>query len=262
MKPEMGTFDEGVGPKEFEHMTSTVNVADFERWASALGGAALTAYAIKQLRDRSPAGAALAAAGSALIYRGATGHCAVYAATGINTADAGDTREALAGARGVNVEEVVTINASADRLYEFWRQFELLPRFMKHLVAVEQLDNRRSRWVAKAPAGRTVEWHAQIINDVPGELISWHTVPESDVVSAGSVRFKPSAGRRGTEVRVRLQYDPPAGKVGATVAWLLGHDPAASIREDLRRFKQLIEAGEVATNEGQPRGKQSILNYD
>ena len=244
-------------------MTSTVNVADFERWASALGGAALTAYAIKQLKDRSPGGPALAAAGGALIYRGATGHCPVYAATGIDTAHGrDDTREALSGARGVNVEEVVTINASADTLYAFWRRFELLPQFMKHLVSVSQLDNRRSRWVAKAPAGRTVEWEAEIINDITGELISWHTVQGSDVVSAGSVRFKPSTGRRGTEVRVRLQYEPPAGKVGATVAWLLGHDPAAAIREDLRRFKQLMESGEVPTIEGQPRGKQSVLNYD
>src|ERR1043165_3654232 len=122
-------------------MTSTVNVADVERWASAIGGAALTAYGIKQLKDRSPAGAALTAAGGALIYRGATGHCPVYSATGVNTAgDRDDTREALAGARGVNVEEVVTINASADALYAFWRRLDLLPQFMNHLVSVTELD--------------------------------------------------------------------------------------------------------------------------
>jgi uncharacterized membrane protein len=237
-------------------MTSTVNVADVERWASALGGAALTAYGIKQLRDRSPAGAALAAAGGALIYRGATGHCPVYSVAGISTAGEHDeTQTALSGARGVNVEEVVTINASPDALFAFWRRLELLPRFMDHLVSVSQLDSRRSRWVAKAPAGRTVEWDAEIINEITGELIAWRTVEGADVVSAGSVRFTPAPGGRGTEVRVRLQYDPPAGKIGATVAWLLGHDPAATIREDLRRFKQLMEAGEVPTIEGQPRGK-------
>jgi uncharacterized membrane protein len=237
-------------------MTSTVNVADVERWASALGGAALTAYGIKQLRDRSPAGAALAAAGGALIYRGATGHCPVYSVAGISTAGEHDeTQTALSGTRGVNVEEVVTINASPDALFAFWRRLELLPRFMDHLVSVSQLDSRRSRWVAKAPAGRTVEWDAEIINEITGELIAWRTVEGADVVSAGSVRFTPAPGGRGTEVRVRLQYDPPAGKIGATVAWLLGHDPAATIREDLRRFKQLMEAGEVPTIEGQPRGK-------
>src|SRR5436190_5126854 len=103
-------------------MTSMVNVADFERWASALGGAALTAYAIKQLKDRSPSGPALAAAGTALIYRGATGHCPVYSAAGINTAhDESETKRALAGPRGVNVEESVTINALPEDLFIFWR---------------------------------------------------------------------------------------------------------------------------------------------
>jgi uncharacterized membrane protein len=124
------------------------------------------------------------------------------------------------------------------------------------------MDYRRSHWVAKAPAGRTVQWDAEIINEIPGELIGWRTLDGADVVSAGSVRFKRAAGGRGTEVRVRLQYEPPAGKVGATVAWIMGHEPSQTIREDLRRFKQLMEAGEVPTIAGQPRGKQSPLNYD
>ena len=242
-------------------MTSTVNVADVERWASAVGGALLTAYGIKQLKERTPTGAAIAAAGSALMYRGATGYCPMYAATGISTAgDQGRTR--LSGPRGVNVEEVVTIYGSAAELYVFWRNLELLPRFMKHLVSVTQVDSCRSHWVAKAPAGRRIEWDAEVINEIPGELIAWRTLPGSQLVSAGSVMFKRASGGRGTEVRVRLQYDPPAGKVGATVAWLLGHEPSQAIREDLRRFKQLMEAGEVPTIEGQPRGKRSILNYD
>jgi uncharacterized membrane protein len=242
-------------------MTSSINVAEAERWASAIGGAALTALGIKQLKDRSPAGAALTAAGSALMYRGATGHCPVYAAAGITTADGEAMRGALAGSRGVHVEEVVTINAPADQLYRFWRNFEQLPRFMDHLVSVKQIDERRSHWVAKAPGRRTVEWDAEMINEIPGELIGWRTLEGSDVVSAGSVRFTPAFGGRGTEVHVRLQYDPPAGKIGATVAWLLGHEPSQVIREDLRRFKQLMETGEVATIKGQPRGKQSVLNY-
>jgi uncharacterized membrane protein len=242
-------------------MTSTVNVADVERWASAVGGALLTAYGIKQLTERAPSGAAIAAAGSALMYRGATGYCPMYAATGINTAG-DETRARLSGSRGVNVEEVVTIYASAAELYVFWRNLELLPRFMKHLVSVTQVDSCRSHWVAKGPAGRRIEWDAEVINEIPGELIAWRTLPGSQLVSAGSVTFRRAAGGRGTEVRVRLQYDPPAGKVGATVAWLLGHEPSQAIREDLRRFKQLMEAGEVPTIEGQPRGKRSILNYD
>jgi uncharacterized membrane protein len=242
-------------------MTSTINVADVERWASAVGGALLTAYGVKQLKERAPSGAAITAAGSALMYRGATGYCPMYAATGINTAG-DETRARLAGPRGVKVEEVVTIYASAAELYIFWRNLELLPRFMKHLVSVKQVDASRSHWVAKAPAGRRIEWDAEIINEIPGELIAWRTLPGSQLVSAGSVMFKRVAADRGTEVRVRLQYDPPAGKLGATVAWLLGHEPSQAIREDLRRFKQLMEAGEVPTIDGQPRGKRSVLNYD
>jgi uncharacterized membrane protein len=238
-------------------MTRDINVADVERWASALGGAALAAYGIKQLKDRSAAGAALAATGTALIYRGATGHCPMYAAAGINTADGeDDTRKTLAGPRGVNVQEAVTINRPADELYRFWRSFELLPSFMEHLVSVKQLDQCRSHWVAKAPAGRTVEWNAEIINEIPGQLIGWRTLDESEVVSAGSVRFKPAPGGRGTEVRVRLQYDPPGGKLGSTIAWMFGEEPSQTIREDLRRFKRLMETGEIPTTEGQPRGNR------
>ena len=245
-------------------MTADVNVAGVERWASALGGAALAAYGVKQMREaRGLAGAMIAAAGGALMARGGTGHCPMYAAAGFTTADGdSDTRAALGGGRGVTVDEVVTINAPAERLFAFWRNFAQLPAFMDHLVSVQQLDYRRSHWVAKAPAGRWVQWDAEIINEIPGELIGWRTLGGADVVSAGSVRFTRATGGRGTEVRVRLQYDPPAGKVGATVAWIMGHEPSRTIREDLRRFKQLMETGEVPTTAGQPRGRQSLLNYD
>jgi len=227
-----------------------------ERWASALGGAALTAYALRQLKDRSRSGPALAAAGTALIYRGATGHYPMYAAVGINTAyDIDETKHALAGPRGINVEEACTIMAPPEELYNFWRNFEVLPRFMDHLVEVRRIDACRSHWVAKAPAGRTVEWDAEIINEIPGELIAWRTLPGADVVSAGSVHFTLALRGRGTQVRVRLQYEPPARKLGATLAFLLGHDPARVIREDVRRLKQLIEAGEIPTTKGQPRGR-------
>lgn len=238
-------------------MTTDINVADVERWASALGGAALAAYGIKQLKDRSPSGAALTAAGTALIYRGATGHCPMYSAAGISTAGSrDDARAALSGPRGVNVQEAVTINRTADELYQFWRSFEQLPSFMEHLVSVTQLDQCLSHWVAKAPAGRTVEWDAEIINEIPGELIGWRTLDDSEVVSAGSVRFKPAPGGRGTEVRVRLQYEPPGGKLGSAIAWMFGEEPSQTIREDLRRFKRLMEAGEIPTTEGQPGGNR------
>jgi uncharacterized membrane protein len=236
---------------------SSINLSETERLASALGGALLAAYGISQ---RSKSGAMIAAAGGALIVRGATGYCPGYAAAGIDTSRS-DTRTALAGSRGTPVETAITVAKPHDELYRFWRNLENLPSIMPHLVSVKDLGEKRSHWIAKAPGGRTVEWDAEIINDNENELIGWRTLEGSDVVSAGSVRFKPT-GQGETMVHVHLQYEPPAGRVGATIAWLLGHEPAQTIREDLRRFKALMETGEVPTVEGQPRGRQSILNYD
>jgi uncharacterized membrane protein len=133
---------------------------------------------------------------------------------------------------------------------------------MTHVVAVRIVDDRRSHWVVRAPGGRTVQWDAEIINEVSNELIGWRTLHRADVVSAGSVRFTGAGVGRGTQVHVHLQYNPPAGRVGSAIGWMLGHAPSQTIREDLRRFKQLLEAGEAPTTEGQPRGRQSILNYD
>jgi len=236
---------------------STMNISDTERFASALGGALLAAYGIAQ---RSKSGAMIAAAGGALIVRGATGFCPGYAAAGIDTSRS-DTKTALAGSRGTPVETAVTIAKPHDELYRFWRDLENLPKFMPHLVSVKELGENRSHWVAKAPGGRTVEWDAEIINDDTNELIGWRTLEGSDVVSAGSVRFKPT-GSGETMVHVHIQYEPPAGKIGATLAWVFGYDPAQTISEDMRRFKALMETGEVPTIEGQPRGRQFILNYD
>ncbi len=118
---------------------------------------------------------------------------------------------------------------------------------MSHLRRVEELGGGLSRWTADAPLGAEVSWDAEIINDVPSELISWRSVGESDVVSAGSVRFKPARGGRATEVRVVLQYEPPGGKAGATAAWLLGDDPKQQIEDDLRQFKRLLETGDIST---------------
>lgn len=233
-------------------MTSAFSVAQVERWASALSGAALAVYGIRQ---RSVAGAMIAASGGALIVRGATGHRPRHAVSRVTTDDAErDTRVALAGRRGVHVEVAATIIRPPEELYAFWRNFENLPRFMPHLVSVRTLDARRSHWVVKAPAGRTVEWNAEIINEIPNQLIGWRTLSGADVVSAGSVHFKSAGPDRGTRVYVHLQYKPPAGRVGAAIAWMLGHDPNQVIQEDLRRLKQLLEAGEVPVTKGQPRG--------
>jgi uncharacterized membrane protein len=228
------------------------NMADVERWCSMAAGLGLAAYGLSR---RHGARWLLAGLGTILVRRGMTGHCHTYEFLGINTAGTGsDTRRALGGRGGVNVDESVTINRPVEELYRFWRNLENLPRFMHHLKSVERVTDTLSRWRAAGPAGSEVEWSAEIINEVPNQVIGWRSIEGSDVVSAGSVNFDEAGAGRGTRVRVRLQYSPPGGKVGAAVAKLMGRDPATEIREDLRRFKQLVESGEVPTTEGQPRG--------
>lgn len=234
--------------------STMANLSETERVASAFGGALLAAYGLTQ---RSKSGALLAAAGGALIVRGATGYCPGYASLGVDTSSTAsdtDTKTALAGSRGTLVDTAVTIGKPHDELYRYWRRLENLPTFMPHLISIRQMSDTRSHWIAKSVAGRQVEWDAEIINDNVNELIGWQTVGEADVVSAGSVRFRPSGKDGETEVHVRLQYDPPAGKLGAAIAWLFGEDPSQTIREDLRRFKALMETGEVPTTTGQSRG--------
>lgn len=214
------------------------NINDVERWGSMAAGVALALYGVSR---RNPSGLLTAGLGALLLQRGATGRCPVYGSLGINTAGSGsDTRQALAGSRGVLVEESVTIGRSAGELYRFWRDLENLPRFMRHLESVERVTETLSRWRAKGPGGVDVEWNAEIINEVPGKVIGWRSLEDSDVVSAGAVNFE-EVGAEATRVRVRLQYSPPGGKAGATVAWLLGRDPATEIRSDLQQLKQLLE---------------------
>jgi len=223
-----------------ERAENIQNVSSPERWLSVVAGSALAAYGLTR---RSVAGLIIAGAGGALAWRGATGHCMVYEALGISTNGADDEGRQVSvpyGA-GVPVEKSVTINAAPDDLYRFWRNFENLPRFMSHLKSVKVIDDKRSHWVAKGPAGKDVEWDGEIINELPNALIGWRSVDGSQIRNAGSVHFTPST--RGTEVKVVLRYDPPAGLIGAAIAKLFGKDPAHEVQEDLRQFKQLIETG-------------------
>ena len=229
-----------------ERVRSGRNISEAERWASMAGGIGLAAYGVSR---RRPTGWIVAGLGAMLFRRGLSGHCHTYEMLGLNTAGTGeDTRRALGGSAGVHVDESVTINKPISELYRFWRNLENLPRFMSHLESVERVTDTLSRWRAKGPAGSDVEWNAEIINEVPDQVIGWKSIEGSDVVSAGSVNFDPVGGGA-TRVRVRLQYSPPGGKVGAAVARMMGSDPATQIREDLRRFKQMLETGEVAPNE-------------
>ncbi|MDQ3893507.1 MAG: SRPBCC family protein [Actinomycetota bacterium] len=152
------------------------------------------------------------------------------------------------------VTKAITVNRASDEVYRFWRDFDKLPGFMTHLESVQVTGDRRSRWRAKGPAGRSVEWDAEIVTDRPGELIAWRSLPGGDIETSGSVRFSSAPGRRGTEVTVELTYSPPAGSAGATIAKLLGEEPATQAADDLRRFKQVIETGEIVRSEATPGG--------
>jgi uncharacterized membrane protein len=154
----------------------------------------------------------------------------------------------------VQVRKAITVSPPPQATYEFWRDLENLPRFMEHLESVEVLDETRSRWRAKAPAGRKVEWEAEIVNDLPDESISWRSRPGADVENSGSVSFRAAPGGRGTEVVVELRYTPPAGGFGAAAAKLFGEDPPTQLADDLRRFKQVLETGEVVRSDGVPGG--------
>jgi uncharacterized membrane protein len=228
------------------------NVEGWERALSVLVGAGWLARAAKRRELLSAAGAL------GLIARGAAGFCPVNALLGRGRRR-DDTRRALAGSHGIGLREVVTIERSADDVFAFWNTPSNLPRFMGNVERVQLLDDGRSHWTVRGPAGVPLEWDAEIINEIDGELIAWRSLPGADVASAGSVRFRPH-GRYRTEVTVTLQYDPPGGKAGATLAWLAGKSPASQLRADLRRLKQLLETGEVPTVSGQPSGLRKPLS--
>lgn len=154
----------------------------------------------------------------------------------------------------IKVQKTVTIAKPAAELYRFWHDFENLPRFMKHLKEVKVHDSKRSHWTTSGPLGTSVEWDADITEDRENELIAWASVTGADVDNSGSIRFKPAPGNRGTEVKVVTEYNLPGGVIAEAIAKLFGESPQQQLGDDLRRFKMIMEAGEIATTEGQPKG--------
>lgn len=218
------------------------NVGQAERVISVVGGGLLF---LEGLRERSFGGLILAAIGGACVYRGATGTCSMYKALGINTAEDDDRGVQ----QGIKIEKSVVISAPREKLYQFWRQLENLPVIMTHVVSVEKLDGKRSRWTAKGPLDQYFTWEAEIINERNNELIAWESLPDSAVSTAGSVHFE-DAGNGQTLLRVNFQYLPPAGKLGAAVAKMLGEDPATQVMRDLMQFKHSMESAN--TGSGRP----------
>lgn len=222
------------------------DVENLERIGSVATAAALLAFGISR---RSVPGAVAAAAAIPLAYRGIAGHWPPWLAHTIAPGAEGDTRAMLTGERGLHVRESISVERPISEVYRFWRQLEHLPRFMRHLKSVTPIGDaagaQRYHWVAKGPLGVNVEWDAEVINEAENQLIAWRSLPHSDVVSAGSVNFNQRRGGRSTVVSVHLQYAPPAGRLGRIVSATFGREPSQTIREDMRRFKQILEAGEI-----------------
>ena len=234
------TSGQNIVPNQPQKPNESSSVTDAERWATLIGGGAMV---LLGLRQGSLRGALTALAGGGLMYRGVTAQTGIQDALGMN--------------QSIKVEKTVTIsNKSPEELYQFWRNFENLPHFMKHLKHVSVINNTRSHWIASAPMGGSVEWDAEIINDQENHLIAWASVEGADIDNSGFVRFQRAPEGRGTEVKVVIEYNPPGGVVGDAIAKLFGEEPQQQIGDELRRFKMLMEAGEMATTEGQPSGRR------
>jgi len=231
-------------------MNPEVNVGRTERWISGAAGVALLGLGLGRRRFR----AVLLPVGIGLLHRAVTGRSEINHVLGRNSAlgEGWVSPEADRDrAEGRKAEHAVTIHRSRSELFRFWRQFDNLPRFMDNLESVTMLDGRRSRWVAKGPAGTRVEWDAEMLDEIEDELISWRSLAGADVEQAGSVRF--SSTRDGqTEVRVVMRYAAPGRSAGDALARLLGEDPERQLADDLRRFKQVMDAGNGVLRE-QPR---------
>lgn len=155
---------------------------------------------------------------------------------------------------GLKGRTSITINRPPEEVYRYWHDFTNLPKFMFHLESVEPMGDKRYHWVAKAPLGGKVEWDAEITEEIPNELIAWRSSDDADVPNTGSVQFSPAPGNRGTEVVVEVDYQLPGGAIGDTIAKLFGEEPQQQIKDDLRRFKQVVETGEVVRSDGSPDG--------
>lgn len=223
------------------------NLGLYERWLSTIAGSALLVYVMAR---RSRARLPLAAGAGYLLYRGVSGKDLLYDALDIR-------RSAFAGLEGICVQRSTTVQRPRAEVYRFWRNLENLPRFMEHLVSVEAGgdDQKTSRWVARGVLGMPISWEAEIHEEKENELIAWRSLPGSQVDHRGAVRFRDAPADRGTELQVTMVYRPPIGSAGVALARLFGEEPRQHIREDLRRFKQILESGETATISGQTSGR-------
>jgi len=220
---------------------SRVNVGRGERMLSAVLGGLLTVYGLKR---RGRAGYGMALTGAQMLYRSATGHCNVYGALGISTDNERPRGEPvdIDHDKAIDVRRSVNVARPREELYAVWRDFSKLPHFMTHLERVDVLSETTSHWVTKGPAGMTVEWDAEIVDERENEWIAWQSVEPSQVPNNGTVMFR-DAPSGDTEIFVTLEAQPPAGKLGALVARMFGKSPDRQVRMALERFKEMAEGG-------------------
>jgi uncharacterized membrane protein len=197
---------------------------------------------------RFAAGLLLSVAAAPLVYRAVTGRWPEVRRT---STPSDDVRRALAGERGVTVRDSVRIERPIGEVFRFWRTLSNLPLFMLSLDHVAERENGHSHWVARGPGGLRIEWDAEIFNEIENRLIAWRTLPGSDIAMAGSLNLAEVRGGRSTQVTLNLQYAAPGGRAADRLAMLVGRAPSQTLREDLRRLKQLLEAGELARVQSQ-----------
>ncbi|HEV7367976.1 SRPBCC family protein [Arenibaculum sp.] len=230
--------------ERLERATKT-DIETLSRYALIAGGSLM---ALGGMRRGGLSGAAMAAAGMGLIWRGSARDPLMTGVGGHHDHVAGvDERH-----HPVTITHAVTIGKPRDELYRFWRDFENLPRFMEDVERIDVTDRHHSHWCVRSPGEGTVEWDAEVHDEREGEHISWRSVGEAEIHNSGIVRFRDAPGGRGTVVEVTLRYEPPFGRLGRTLAKLTGHEPEVQLRSNLRRLKQIMETGEVATSRANP----------
>ena len=220
-------------------------MADRQRWmAAAAGGVMLW----QGLRQRNAGKWVMTLLGAGLVYQGVSGNNVLGQLPVVQPV----VKTLTTAQEGLRVRKTLTINRPAAELYEYWRNLENLPRFMHHVKEVQQLDEGRSHWRVAIMDKMELEWDAEITVDRPNEMIAWGTLPGATVAHRGYVKFIPAPGDRGTEISVALEYDPPGAALGIAAGSMAKFIPAQDIKEEIRNFKQIMEAGAIPTTEGQP----------
>jgi uncharacterized membrane protein len=214
----------------------SVNVGKLERIASILAGTALLIKGFKKDATGNKFNIPMAAGGGYLLYRGATGHCDIYSLAG--------KRKLPDTVKNINIHHKITVNRARPEVYAFWRELSNLPLFMEHLKQVTVIDEKRSHWEAKVPGGLgTVAWDAEIVKEIPDELIGWNSLPGATIHNAGKVEFR-DAGEDGTELNVVITYRAPFGDLGEGIASLFNPMFDKMVVKDIQQFKRYIETGE------------------